>query len=1842
MFTRSKKIISMLIVFVIVFTYMGQTLEAIATTDGLSAITNGFFGSGEMKFNSYFDENGEQKNEKISNVNQKSTLVLELSPNELGKGFLKDGTILANSLDGSDINFKFSKIKNVIIDEPEEIVENEETDFMPEENVIENNVIEEENTVQEENTISEEDVSPTENTVEENVISDTNLIENNTVENNTVVENNVINENVVDENSIKNDVVEESNVVENEAVENSVSLKTEDLETENIVENETVNEVTSRSSEPREENIDDNNETDEITQENEEETEGFINEEEVIQDATEEVAEETYEELTAKDFEIEITDDNQIKVQNVIYNTKIEVEIEYNKKDVLNISDLYKQINLQLKGTFINIDLERIETEANQEIVVGWEYNKEFDLSGEYTQISPFKLGEHTGIIVESKINVKRETEDENYLPIKQTTVEVDVPDYNGKQPETVNVQSTKLMATKGEDLGEVVFGEDNWNYDAQNKKITITVTNEKDGTAVNSIGEDEYLIVYRYNDYTEDEKVTMDSNFKVTVEEYSSNNNVITTKEWHNTEEIKTQINDLITYNIGTTEETLNKAKVNANYNSAEAVYEADFTTTVNVNILTSDLLEEFKINSSKETYLDSSLTEFDATSDIYYTKVKFNYKEIKNMLQNGATIEIRTLSDDLLYTLNNDLVQNEESCEVGLGSKEKGIYVVFKNVSVNGNVSIEFTKAIGKSNYDKAAFNSFKKIKSYVSAELKYKNYDERYGMSEIATSKELKNSKTVAEISLSNNNLSTISKNDGVEVRIALNNDKLDSDLYINPSFELVFPKYVKNVTVESINLMYENGLRIADFQTFTEDEILKMRVELTGTQNTFSESVITNGTNILLNLNVELDEYTPRKQDQIKMYYCNEGVTNYESQTKWTIGKNVPNGILKDTNGFDVAVVNYQAPNGMVLSNGIINYDGQASKVKSIAQGERTAEIDIDQDAQIATMELVAMNNTENTCTDAIFMGRIPFKGNKSVVTGEDLGTTVTTSMLNGIQENIQNVNMTTIYYSENENATKDLNNSENRWTTNVINWQNIKSYMIVVKGEMTAGTILKYTYDFEVPAGLYYDETIYGSFCGFYNNNSKVAVYYESAEADKVGIVTKSSLPIKLKLDVDAGNKEEVRTNQYLTYILTVSNEGEETYSGITVNAKAPGYTYLCEKSEYSDQGNNGYIIANEQQKQWTIDSIQPGETQEFSYVVKIIPSYFEDMKIQNSVTMTIGNLNNQEIASNQVENYVKESSFDIQVASIKGNDMELGDTIGYRINYFNMTDSNYDEFKIVLNVPEGLEYESIEDDNGNKVEFDKDTRDLKITVKNLENNYGKNLTVYLKVNQINKRYVTLKPYIITLGGEIEYSTGTTFGTTKTTLPIASETNFDENQIVENQEIEITYNMKNNGDVNAKDLKLELELADVFEYSTFEFKTIANGTEEVYEKYIENNNVVQKLNLLNRNDEIQVKIKGKIKNIEEDQSDILLSKLKITGKNIEEQVQENKVSTIKDIGNNEVIQDHQEQSEGNYEISGNVWVDENGDGQKLEELESVSAVQVQLLKDGNMVKATTTDNSGNYKFTGLANGNYSVVYNYDKDTYTAVRYSGNETEEVTTSKGYELKEGTSVSNEIVIADNNVENINLGVQEKEKFDLSISETITNAIVNINGEETAYEYADLDLAKIEIKPSQIDKATVKFKYKIMIENTGNVEGKVTSIVDYLPAGMKFVEAENEGWSNGVDGNIYNDSLRDITIKPGEMKELTLVLSKKFNEDNTGVLSNKVKIAYTENSTRLTESLAGNFATQETIVTVTQGGSTGFQIVITTISLSGMIAMFAYMVKTGKLDSKFNGKSLIKKVYK
>jgi len=198
------------------------------------------------------------------------------------------------------------------------------------------------------------------------------------------------------------------------------------------------------------------------------------------------------------------------------------------------------------------------------------------------------------------------------------------------------------------------------------------------------------------------------------------------------------------------------------------------------------------------------------------------------------------------------------------------------------------------------------------------------------------------------------------------------------------------------------------------------------------------------------------------------------------------------------------------------------------------------------------------------------------------------------MVDKIKEDVQNVNTVEIYYSANENANKDLKNESNGWVTEVEDLSTVRSYMIIVKGDIEAGSVLRYTYDFEIPENLPYESKITGAFAAYYNNQKEEAVVYESSSADKVVLTTGIGPKIEAKLSVDVGDGADVLERRYLNYTVEVTNTGSVPATGVTVEVEKPifgeFYTYEEKANEWA-----GYYYENIDSKTISIDDIQPGE-----------------------------------------------------------------------------------------------------------------------------------------------------------------------------------------------------------------------------------------------------------------------------------------------------------------------------------------------------------------------------------------------------------------------------------------------------------------------------------------------------------------------------------------------------------------------------------------------------------------------------------------------------------------------
>ena len=68
-------------------------------------------------------------------------------------------------------------------------------------------------------------------------------------------------------------------------------------------------------------------------------------------------------------------------------------------------------------------------------------------------------------------------------------------------------------------------------------------------------------------------------------------------------------------------------------------------------------------------------------------------------------------------------------------------------------------------------------------------------------------------------------------------------------------------------------------------------------------------------------------------------------------------------------------------------------------------------------------------------------------------------------------------------------------------------------------------------------------------------------------------------------------------------------------------------------------------------------------------------------------------------------------------------------------------------------------------------------------------------------------------------------------------------------------------------------------------------------------------------------------------------------------------------------------------------------------------------------------------------------------------------------------------------------------------------------------------------------------------------MVKNEGAVAGYAKKVVDYLPKGVVFNTELNKDWYLSDNGNVYNTSLENTIINPGETKRTNIGLSKTNN---------------------------------------------------------------------------------------
>ena len=153
---------------------------------------------------------------------------------------------------------------------------------------------------------------------------------------------------------------------------------------------------------------------------------------------------------------------------------------------------------------------------------------------------------------------------------------------------------------------------------------------------------------------------------------------------------------------------------------------------------------------------------------------------------------------------------------------------------------------------------------------------------------------------EATVNKENLSTIIKNEDVEIRVVLKTNDISCDLYKNPIVEVVLPNYIKEINIKSIDLLFDNELKIKDKKTYINDnENVVIQLTLQGEQKNYIQNEVSKGANIIINTDITLKQLTPTKDDVIKVYVTNENVTSYENTESSKTRESRKQGIYRNT-------------------------------------------------------------------------------------------------------------------------------------------------------------------------------------------------------------------------------------------------------------------------------------------------------------------------------------------------------------------------------------------------------------------------------------------------------------------------------------------------------------------------------------------------------------------------------------------------------------------------------------------------------------------------------------------------------------------------------------------------------------------------------------------------------------------------------------------------------------------------------------------------------------------------------------------------------------------------------
>ena len=438
-------------------------------------------------------------------------------------------------------------------------------------------------------------------------------------------------------------------------------------------------------------------------------------------------------------------------------------------------------------------------------------------------------------------------------------------------------------------------------------------------------------------------------------------------------------------------------------------------------------------------------------------------------------------------------------------------------------------------KATFTKEEFDKLEYIYTYLTGNVKTEGSVDYTKINDDIANARYEEPIAVASITVNRDTIGTQNTEKDIDLAITTRNDYYNMKGWTNGRFLVELPEEILDVEINSVNIS-NSSVKLLAYEIVEKDGKKFIKIE---TENE-NEANYT----ITINTNLTADPRSVTQSKSVKLYAYNEFCNNYKNKTSDIYDVDGDENVTENVN-YAIDTLNIVAPNSLLTNQQATNYNeaGETAVAPQIATIDKT-------EADTATVNVSVTNNYSGTISEVSILGKIPFKGNTFSINGTDLGSNYTTQMLDGgitVPEDMKD--KVTVYYSEKENPTTDLNDSENGWTATP-DFSKVKTYLIDLGDYVLSVKENRvFSYQIKVPTTVNYNDVSYSAHAVYFCLDTAEGKFKTQTETTKLGF----RIERKYHLNMSKVKEDTTVPVQGATFSITAEGE-DETKLGTTNNS----------------------------------------------------------------------------------------------------------------------------------------------------------------------------------------------------------------------------------------------------------------------------------------------------------------------------------------------------------------------------------------------------------------------------------------------------------------------------------------------------------------------------------------------------------------------------------------------------------------------------------------------------------------------------------------------------------------